>query len=159
MSRYDNEHTAPLSEEFRDEVVRHIATGQIATDNDVAEADGEGREGEVVSQPKPIPRWLQALQLIATGEILIKENVSRGYNYLVYIALSFLISIVMLFSSLHHEIRRNRLAKEVTLLHEQAVRTRERLNRHTSHSAIVEELQRRGIELYDPVSPLTIIEE
>ena len=170
MSRYDDsEFLTPSPEEIRqqerEEEIRRIARTEIRrvqsgeADEDIAE-DLRREAEEQANTKKPLPRWVSLLLSITTGEILIKENVMRGYNHLFIIALLFLGSIVLLFSSLHLEIKRDRLSKEVTLLHERAVRTKEQFNKQTSHSAIVERLRERGIKLCEnEASSLIIIKE
>ena len=69
----------------------------------------------------------------------------------------FFMSIVTLFAGLRVETKCNRLEREVELLHERSIRFKEQRYQKSSHSAIVEELERRGIELYDPLTPTNII--
>jgi hypothetical protein len=92
-----------------------------------------------------------------TGEIVLNPTISKGYDYLFYMALLFLVSIVALFSSLHMQIRENRMAEEVRLLNERALRSEEQRLKATTHSAIVSELKKRNIPLYDAFEPVTII--
>ena len=171
MSRYDDsEFLTPSPEEVRqqerEEEIRRITRTEIRrvqsgqADEDIAEDLRREEQEALAKTPKPLPRWVSILLSITTGEILIKENMMRGYNHLFIIALLFLGSILLLFSSLHLEIKRDRIKKEVTLLHERAVRTKEQFNKHTSHSAIVERLRERGIQLCErEPSSLIIIKE
>ena len=94
---------------------------------------------------------------LITGEIIINPTVSKGYDYLFYIAFLLLISIITLFSSLHMQIRENVLSEQVRLLSERAVRTEEQRVKVTTHSAVVDELKRRNIPLYDCIEPVTLI--
>ena len=68
-------------------------------------------------------------------------------------------SIVVIFSSLRYEVRRNRLSQQVDLLHERSIRMKEQRYQKCSHSSIVEMLEERNIPLFDPLSPTNIIEE
>ena len=45
------------------------------------------------------------------------------------------------------------------MLRERSTRLQEQRFRHTTHSAILEELRRRGIDLYDPVVPGEILDD
>lgn len=131
---------------------RRMASGEA--DEDVAE---DIRREEERGRKSRSPRWLLAIRLFLTGEILIKDEVTKFYNYVSYIALMFFLSIVVLFAALRSEMRCNELEHEVELLHERSIRIKEQRYRQCSHSAIVERLEQRGIELYDPLSPSNVI--
>lgn len=115
----------------------------------------------VITMPARVKRALVAVvnffRSLVTGEIIINPTVSKGYDYLFYIAFLLLVSIITLFSSLHMQIRENVLSEQVRLLSERAVRTEEQRVKATTHSAIVDELKRRNIPLYDCLEPVTII--
>ena len=64
----------------------------------------------------------------------------------------------MLFWTLRLDIRYAQLSTEVQLLHERSIRLQEQCYRRSSHSAIVEALRERGLELYDPLRPSEVIE-
>lgn len=83
----------------------------------------------------------------------MREGVSKYYPYMLTIAGMFFLSIVVMFWSLHLDMRFSRLEREVQVLRERSIRLEEQRYRRTTHSAILEELHRRGIELYDPVAP------
>ena len=100
---------------------------------------------------------VELVRSLFTGEIVLNPTISKGYDYLFYMALLFLVSIVSLFSSLHMQIRENRMAEEVRLLNERALRSEEQRLKATTHSAIVSELKKRNIPLYDAFEPVTII--
>ena len=88
----------------------------------------------------------------------MREGVSKYYPYLLTIAGMFLLSIMVMFWSLHLDMRYSQLSREVQVLRERSIRLQEQRYRRTTHSAILEELHRRGIELYDPLAPGEIIE-
>ena len=115
----------------------------------------------VITMPARVKRALVAVvnffRSLITGEIIINPTISKGYDYLFYIAFLLLVSIITLFSSLHMQIRENVLSEQVRLLSERAVRTEEQRVKATTHSAIVDELKRRNIPLYDCLEPVTII--
>ena len=54
---------------------------------------------------------------------------------------------------------KERLEREVQKLRERSIRLEERRYSITTHSAVVRELERRGIPLADPAAPVEIIEE
>lgn len=117
----------------------------------------------VIRVPSKLKRFMsstkEVIQSLFTGEIIVNQTVSKGYDYLFYLALLFLVSIITLFSSLHQQIKVNQLEAEVTLLHEKAIRMQEQRIKATTHSAIVNALEQRGIELYDAIEPVTIIDK
>lgn len=118
-------------------------------------------EKVVITVPAKVKRaFVSTVELVRslfTGEIVLNPTISKGYDYLFYMALLFLVSIVALFSSLHMQIRENRMAEEVRLLNERALRSEEQRLKATTHSAIVSELKKRNIPLYDAFEPVTII--
>ena len=86
-----------------------------------------------------------------SGTILVREGVSKYYPYMLTIAGMFFLSIMVMFWSLHLDMR-------YTRLRERSIRLQEQRYQRTTHSAIVEQLRARGIELYDPQAPGEIIE-
>lgn len=117
----------------------------------------------VIRVPSKLKRFMsstkEVIQSLFTGEIIVNQTMSKGYDYLFYLALLFLVSIITLFSSLHQQIKVNQLEAEVTLLHEKTIRMQEQRIKATTHSAIVNALEQRGIELYDAIEPVTIIDK
>ena len=117
----------------------------------------------VITMPARLKRALVAtvnfFRSLITGEIIINPTVSKGYDYLFYIAFLLLISIITLFSSLHMQIRENRTVEQVRLLEERALRSEEQRLGATTHSAIVRALKERNIPLEDTLEPVTIIKE
>jgi len=83
---------------------------------------------------------------------------SHSYPYLLAIAGMFLVSISVVFMALHTDMKYMRLEREVQVLRERSIRWQERRFRCTTHSAVTDELRRRGIELYDPVAPSEVID-
>ena len=120
-------------------------------------------EQVVITVPAKLKRAVMAtvefVRSIFTGEIILNPSISKGYDYLFYLALLFLASIIFLFSSLHMQIRENRTVEQVRLLEERALRSEEQRLGATTHSAIVRELKRRDIPLEDTIEPVTIIKE
>ena len=165
----DSEFLTPSPEEIRkreemDEIrriarteFRRMQSGEAAAD--IEEDIRREEEARAASEPKPLPKWVKTFKALATGEILVGENATRIYDYVIYIALLFFLSIVVIFSSLRYEVRRNRLSQQVDLLHERSIRMKEQRYQKCSHSSIVEMLEERNIPLFDPLSPTNIIEE
>ena len=120
-------------------------------------------EQVVITVPAKLKRAVMAtvefVRSIFTGEIILNPSISKGYDYLFYLALLFLASIIFLFSSLHMQIRENRTVEQVRLLEERALRSEEQRLGATTHSAIVRELKRRNIPLEDTIEPVSIIKE
>ena len=88
----------------------------------------------------------------------MREGVSKYYPYMLTIAGMFFLSIMVMFWSLHLDMRYTRLEGEVQKLRERSIRLQEQRFQRTTHSAVVEQLRARGIELYDPQAPGEIIE-
>lgn len=70
----------------------------------------------------------------------------------------FFLSIVMMFTALHFDMKYSRLEEEVQWLRERLIRLEEQRFSRTTHSAVVEQLRLRGIGLYDPEKPALRIE-
>ena len=132
------------------------------TDTPPTPAEGDV-DKVVITVPAKLRRAVVAtvefVRSIFTGEIILNPSISKGYDYLFYLALLFLASIIALFSSLHMQIRENRTVEQVRLLEERALRSEEQRLGATTHSAIVRALKERNIPLEDTLEPVTIIKE
>ena len=167
MKRYDEEYLTDSPEEQREkeqrEEIKRIVRGEIRrvergeADEDIADDRRREEEQKGQERKRRRPRWLHGIRLVLTGEILIGDEMSRFYNYATYIALMFFLSIVTLFAALRLEMRRDALEREVELLHERSIRMKEQRCNLSSHSAIMQRLQERGIDLYDPFAPNNVI--
>lgn len=135
---------------------RRMQSGEAEQD---LEEDRRLEEAEQQKAPKKLPKWVQTMRRIATGEILVGDGASQIYDRLLFIAFLFFGSIVINFLYISTEDKLNHLTKEVDLLHERVIRKREQCYNQCSHSAIVERLKERGIELFDPLEPTSIIKE
>lgn len=132
------------------------------------EADEEMRSEEAEEQAERAERILRArrerrrkasmLWQLFSGTILLREGVSKYYPYMLCIAGMFFLSIAVMFTTLHLDMKYSRLEREVQVLRERSIRLQEQRYRRTTHSAVVEELRRRGIGLYDPPAPGEVIE-
>ncbi len=143
-------------EEFARRVRREVlrmergeAEEDIRRDEEAAEAERERRERR---------RRSSTFWQLVSGTILVREEVSRHYSYLLVVAGMFFLSIVVMFWSLHLDRKYSRLEREVQILRERSIRLEEQRYRTTTHSAVVEALAARGIPLYDPLSPGEVID-
>ncbi len=147
-----------LARTIRREVLR-VNSGEadedLRADREQMEAERAEREAEEERQRK---RSASLWRQIFSGRILVHDTVRENYRYVGIIATMFFASIVVLFWTLSLDIRHARLSTEVQLLHERSIRLQEQCYRRSSHSAIVESLRERGLELYDPLRPNEIIE-
>lgn len=169
MAKYDDsefftDSPEEIAEREREEALRRIIRTEIrrvhtgAADADIAE-DIQREEEENQSQQRNHPKWFVWLSHAMTGDVLVLQEVQRIYKLLGLLGVIFFLSIATTFAALHSDLYRSRLEKEVNLLHEKAVRTREALHEHNSHTAIVRELSRRGIEMIDPHSQPRVIKD
>jgi hypothetical protein len=139
----------------------------VPSTTDTTDTNPTPTEGDVdkvvITVPAKLRRAVVAtvefVRSIFTGEIILNPSISKGYDYLFYLALLFLASIIALFSSLHMQIRENRTVEQVRLLEERALRSEEQRLGATTHSAIVRALKERNIPLEDTLEPVTIIKE
>ncbi len=82
-----------------------------------------------------------------SGTILVREGISKYYPYMLSIAGMFFLSIAVMFTALHLDMKYTRLEREVQILRERSIRLQEQRYSRTTHSAIVERLRERGIDL------------
>lgn len=147
-----------LARTIRREVLRMNsgeAEDDLRIDREQMEAERAERAAEEEkSRKRSSSLWRQMF----SGRILLHDNVRENYRYIGIIAAMFFASIVVLFWTLSLDIRYARLTTEVQLLHERSIRLQEQCYRRCSHSAIVESLRERGLELYDPLRPNEVIE-
>lgn len=155
----EREREAELARKIRREVLRvqrGEADEEIRADE---EREAEERSEREKEERREQRRRSSAFWQFVSGTILVREGSSEYYRYLICIAAMFFLSIVVMFTSLHLDVRYSRLERDVQLLRERSIRLQELRYRRTTHSAIVERLRERGIELYDPLSPSEIIED
>ena len=81
------------------------------------------------------------------------------YGCLIAIAVAPLVSIMVMFAALYADMKYSRMEHQVQLLRERSIRLREQLYQRTSHQAVVEELQRRGIPLQEPRRTKEVVED
>ena len=139
--------------------VRRMERGEA--DEDLrADEEREAAERAEAEQREARERRRRSSTLwqLFSGTLLVRKGVSQYYPYLLTIAGMFFLSIVVMFWSLHLDMRYTRLEREVQKLRERSIRLQEQRFQRTTHSAIIEQLHARGIDLYDPLAPGEIIE-
>lgn len=143
----------------RDEV-RRVQSGEAQEDieRDIEEEQAIEAEQQRQEARKRLKRSNLFYQLFS-GSILQSSIVTRHYGHLIAIAVASLLSIMIMFATLYADIKYSRLEREVQLLRERSIRLREQLYQHTTHAAVVEELQKRGIKLQEPRKRRGIVEE
>ncbi|MBR5465227.1 MAG: hypothetical protein IKU77_05495 [Alistipes sp.] len=146
-----------LARRVRREVLR-VQSGEAAEDLEADRLAEEARQEAIeAEETRKARRRNNPFYRLVSGTILLDKHATRSYPYLMTIAAMFFLNIVALFWSLHLDLRYSRLEREVQKLREKSIRYEEQRYRKTTHSAVSEELQRRGIELYDPVQPGQLI--
>jgi hypothetical protein len=147
-----------LARTIRREVLRvnsGEADEELRAEREQMEAERQASEAEEEkSQRRNASIWRQMF----SGRILVHDTVRENYRYIAIIAAMFLLSIAVLFWTLSLDITFARLDSEVQLLHERSIRLQEECYRRSSHSAIVERMQERDMNLYDPLRPNEVIE-
>lgn len=146
-----------LARRVRREVLR-VQSGEAAED---LEADRRAEEAEeqarVEAEERRERRHRNPFYRLISGTILVGEHATRSYPYLMTIAAMFFLNIVVLFWSLHLDLRYSRLEREVQKLRERSIRYEEQRYRQSTHSAVSKKLEQRGIVLKDPATPGQII--
>ena len=149
---------AELARRIRREV-RRMERGEADDDlREDEEREAAEREAEEERRRKAERRAASTFWQLVSGTILLRRGVSQYYPYMGCIAGMFLLSIMVMFWSLHQDMKYSRLEREVQVLRERSIRLEEQRFSRTTHSAVVEELRRRGIDLYDPPVPGEIID-
>ena len=157
QARRDEE--AELARRIRREVLR-VQRGEADEEIRRDEEEEAGRRAaEEDRERRERRRRASALWQLFSGSILVREGSAEYYRYLICIAAMFFLSIVVMFSALHLDMRYSRVEREVQLLRERSIRLEEQRYRRTTHSAVVERLRERGIELQDALTPSEIIEK
>lgn len=134
--------TTEFNEEYDDKYEAEI------DEDDIIDEEDEPKK----SDPKLM--WL-----LMSGNILIMRGLTKYYGQMVIVAALFLLNIVVMFWSLHLDLEHGRLTRDVQLLRERSIRLHEIRVARSSHSNVVEELERRGIDIQTPTKPATIIKK
>lgn len=155
--REEEQRTREEEERFRRRVRREVLRVQRGeADEDIAAdeaAEAEARLEEAEAERRRERRQAHPFFRLFSGTVLVTERATRYYPYLVTIALMFFLNIMVLFWSLHLDMRYSRLDREVQMLRERSIRLEEQRYRMATHSALYKALRERGINLEDPQSP------
>lgn len=140
--------------------VRRMQSGEAQEDieRDI-EIEREAEAEQIREEAKKRLKRSRLFYQLFSGSILRSRSVKDHYAYLIAIAVASLVSIMVMFASLYADMKYSRMEREVQLLRERSIRLREQLYQRTSHQAIVEELQRRGIPLQEPRQRKEVVEE
>ena len=128
--------------------IRRVQTG--AADADIAEDIAREKAESEATEKRQRPRWMEWVISSLTGDIILSKQAKKFSSLLLTLAIIFIISCTAMSLSFRVDLRYRNLKKEVALLKERSIRTKERLNLHSSHSAIVRKLEERGIAIKDP---------
>ena len=132
------------------------ADEEIAEDRRLEEEERAQAEEEERKERKRRSGWRWQ---IFSGTILTSRGMADNYRYFAAIAVMCFISIVVMFAALYADLRYSRAEQDVQLLRERSIRLQEQLYGKTTHAAIREELQRRGINLQDPQKTKEVVED
>ena len=144
--------------EQEEEFARRVRREVLRMERGEAEEDIRADE-EREAERRESRRRASTFWQLFSGSILVREGVSKYYPYMLTIAGMFFLSIMVMFWSLHLDMRYTRLERDVQKLRERSIRLQEQRYRRTTHSAVVRQLEARGIELYDPLVPSEIIDD
>ncbi len=120
----------PLSEEELEEIER--------------EKEAEERREQARIRREANPVWQ-----FVSGNWLVKEGVTESYRYLIMVAVLLFFSVVSIFVALKLDQDYARGEDHLQLLRERSFEFRKMRFEQTSHSAIIEELERRKIPLIE----------
>ena len=149
-------------EEFRRRVRREVLrmqSGEADKDieRDQEEIEQEQAQAEAEAEQKRKHRSRLFWQLFS-GNILVNKSVADNYRYFIAIAVMCFISIAVMFMVLYADLNYSRLERDLQLVRERSIRLQEQLYSRTTHAAVKQELQRRGIPLQDPNKATEVVE-
>ncbi len=148
-----------LARKIRREV-RRMNSGDASEDIKIdKEQEQQQHKEHKENQEREKKRASSTFRLLISGNILVWEGIMEYYRYLICIAIMFFVSIFVMFTALHLDVKYTRTDREVQLLRERSIRLQEQRYNTTTHSAITEQLRLRGINIYDPPKPGEIIED
>ncbi len=153
-----DEQEAELARRIRREVLR-VQSGEAAEDIEREKAEAEAAEYERKrAERMERRRKASAFWQLISGNILVNKGVARYYPHMIGVAVLFFLSIMVMFFSLHMDMRYSRLERDVQLLRERSLRFQSERFQQSSNSAIKYQLEKRGIKLEEAVEPSTIID-
>ncbi len=119
----------------------------------------ESKEQEEQEEQETKSGGANILWLILSGDILVSKRITKYYGQLLIVAVLALLSIIVMFSSLHLDVRHEDLVREEQLLRERSIRIHESYMQRSSIEAIEAEIKRKDIDLERASRPATIIEK
>lgn len=119
----------------------------------------ERQQAQEQAEAKAKRRQSNIFWQLMSGNILLREGVSKYYSQMILVAALFFVSIFVMFWSLHLDMRYSELSRTVQLTREKSIRLQEMKYLKCSRSAITSELERRGIDISEPTHPATIIDK
>ncbi len=156
--RRQEEQEAELARKIRREVLR-VQSGEAQAEIDQEREEQERHKHEQrVADRMERRRKRSAFWQLLTGNILVNKGVARYYPHMIAVVAMFFLSIVVMFFSLHQDMKYSRLERDVQLLREKSLRFQSERYQRSSHSAIKEQLERRGIKLEEAIAPSTLID-
>lgn len=162
-SEYFTDSKEEIAQREADEALRRVVRTEIrrvhsgAADEDIANDIALEEEAEEAKRPRKYPRWVVWISNVFTGEILIADEAQSVYNLFTLLGVILMLNLAVIFASLNRDLQCNTLKKEVARLEERAIRTMERRTQQTTHSAILQQLQQRGIDINDPkTTPIVV---
>ncbi len=156
--RLEDERESELARKIRREVLR-VQSGEAQEDIETECEERERAEAErKLAERIERRRKRSAFWQLISGNILVNRGVSRYYPHMIAVVVMFFLSIVVMFYSLHQDMRYSRLDRDVQLLRELSLRMQSDRYQRCSHSAIIEQLKKRGIILEDATTPSTLID-
>ncbi len=152
QSRIEQEVVSIEREEQEEPEQPDLSEEQEAEREREAQAEAEREARRKAREANPYWQFI-------SGNWLTLEGVTGIYRYLLVIAVTLFLSVVSIFYSFHLGEKYTRRSSQVQLLRERSIEySRVRFN-STSHTAIIKELKRRNIPLYDIQESKTIIEK
>ena len=119
--RAAREREEELARRIRREVLR-VQSGEadeeIRADREREQAEEEARQEE---QRKEERRRSNIFWLLFSGNILVRKGASEYYRYMICIAAMFFVSIFVMFTALHLDMKYSRLYREVQMLRERSL--------------------------------------
>ncbi len=142
-----------MSDEERAEAEADVAEERERVSMAIAEEAEQKRQKDEEEERAKSNIWVALM----SGRIFLHEGVVKYYSHLLLIAVLTFVSIFVMFWSLGIDMKHSAMDHEVQLLRERSIRLRELSYSRSSHSAVVKELERRGIGLKDARTPSMMI--
>ena len=144
-------------EEFARRVRREVLRIERGEADEDIRADMEREEEEKAEeeerQRRERRRKASTFWQLFSGTILVHEGVSKYYPYMLSIAGMFFLSIAVMFTTLHLDMKYSRLEREVQILRERSIRLQEQRYRRTHPLGHRRTAARTRHRAYRPAAP------